>query len=205
MPLSIGDTAPTFTLSDVDGNSVDLASYKGKKIYLALLRYSACMMCEFHLHQLKKRAKAYKEAGVQIICVYESPPAEMKKQAVKMAGGAFPLLVDLEGAAFGPYQTEHSCFGSAFGAGPCLHCCTPESHICHVAPCFAHPCSIQHVTSKAWNRQPADFLIGEDFTIKDMHMGQDFGDHVPWARIDSFAGIVGGAPSNDSMMESRYD
>ena len=45
MVLSLGDDAPAFSLSDCEGNTYSLASFKGKKIYLAFLRCQFFDLC----------------------------------------------------------------------------------------------------------------------------------------------------------------
>ena len=197
-PLSEGDAAPPFTLSDAStGQVYDLDSLKGRKIHLAFLRYSACMMSLNRVQALRRRHKAYADAGLVVLCIFESPPSDMQAHAVPVAAGTVPLLCDAKGTVFAAYRTEHGCFGSPYGCGPCWHCCYPRQDCCWVACCFASP-TLQHFTSKAWNRLPADLLIDEDGTIRAMHKGKDFGDHMPWARIDAFAG-VGGAQDNAKM------
>ncbi len=77
-PLSAGQEAPIFTIKDVDGHSIDLADYKGKKVMLTFYRNVGCPVCNFRFHELQEQADSLKAKGLVMLAVYESSAEQMK-------------------------------------------------------------------------------------------------------------------------------
>ena len=63
-----GQTAPDFTLKDLDGKSVTLSSYKGKVVILVFWA-AWCPPCKEELQSLNKLYSMYKNRGLVILAV----------------------------------------------------------------------------------------------------------------------------------------
>ena len=53
MRLSPGQPAVDFSVTDIFGNRISLADYRGKKLLLSFYRYAACPFCNYRVHELK--------------------------------------------------------------------------------------------------------------------------------------------------------
>lgn len=100
--LPLGTAAPDFSLTNtVDGSTVSLADFAGKK---GLLVIFMCNHCPFVLHlrsELAKFAKEYQAKGLGIVGISSNDvenypqdgPGKMKEEA-QAAGYSFPYLYD---------------------------------------------------------------------------------------------------------------
>jgi peroxiredoxin len=99
--LSLGTTAPDFTVPDTNGKTVSLADFKDKP---ALLVMFICNHCPYVKHirtGLAQLARDYLSRGVGIVGINsndvenypDDSPAKMKEE-VKSAGYLFPYLYD---------------------------------------------------------------------------------------------------------------
>jgi len=76
--LQAGDTAPQFTAVDTDGNTVDLASYKGRHVMVVFLRYSGCPWCNLAIHRLTLESKLLERNGCKVIAFVQSAKDDVK-------------------------------------------------------------------------------------------------------------------------------
>lgn len=91
--LTIGDAAPDFTLQDQHGNSVSLASYRGKKVIL--FAYPAAMTpgCTKEACDFRDSLEPLRIAGYEILGI--SPDAvEKLAKFTKRDSLNYPLLSD---------------------------------------------------------------------------------------------------------------
>lgn len=187
MALTVGSTAPAFTLTDTEGKEYTLESLKGKKVYLTFFRYSACIVCRLRVSQAKKKAAALKEKGVVIVPVFESTLKEMKQYVGKDATPDFPIMLDPESKVYNAYGVGKSMMGSAFGCGPCYMMFVS----CKFWPAFAKyaNCAVsQHMSFTRQPRMAADFLIDEEGKLVETYYGKVMGEHMDWEKIESWAG-----------------
>jgi peroxiredoxin len=114
---SLGTKAPAFSLPNVDGKTVSLAEFSGKR---GLLVIFMCNHCPFVIHlrsALASFAKEYQAKGLGIVGINsndvatfpDDSPERMKAEA-KSAGYSFPYLYD-----------ESQEVAKAYGAA-----CTPD-------------------------------------------------------------------------------
>jgi len=66
--ISVGETAPEFTLKDLDGKSVSLSDYRGEVVIIDFWA-SWCAPCRSSMPGLKELQKAYQDQGVVMIGV----------------------------------------------------------------------------------------------------------------------------------------
>jgi len=94
--LQAGDTAPQFTAVDTDGNTVDLASYKGCHVMVVFLRYSGCPWCNLAIHRLTLESKLLERNGCKVIAFIQSAEDDVKANIYErhITKPPFPIIPD---------------------------------------------------------------------------------------------------------------
>jgi peroxiredoxin len=118
--LSIGEAAPDFTLSDLDGKEHQLAVYlkAGKTVVLEWFNPQCPFIVKHHqtLKTMNETATAAAKDGVVWLAINSGAPGkqghglELNQKAAKEFALAFPLLIDEAGAvgkAYGAKTTPH--------------------------------------------------------------------------------------------------
>lgn len=94
--LSVGDNAPRFSLSDVDGNVVLLNDLlKGKEIILSFWA-SWCPECRQQMSTLNRFAKEYRNK-IEIIGINIQETKKVVTSFVKTIGVEYKILLDTKG------------------------------------------------------------------------------------------------------------
>ncbi len=105
---AVEDSGENFTLQDISGNTVSLADYRGKPVYIKFWA-TWCPMCLAGIEDFSALAEEYKEAGsVQVLSVVApGMNGEMDEQSFKdWANGQqldFPILFDNSGEVNGQF------------------------------------------------------------------------------------------------------
>jgi peroxiredoxin len=99
--LPLGTKAPAFSLANIDGKTVSLSDFSGKK---GLLVMFICNHCPFVKHlrpDLAKFGREYQEQGLAIVAIssndakaYPDDSPERMREEAKSAGYTFPYLFD---------------------------------------------------------------------------------------------------------------
>jgi thioredoxin-dependent peroxiredoxin len=79
MKVTAPQAAPTFSVKDVNGATVNLADYKGKKVLISFFRNVGCPVCNLRFHELENEAAYFKSKGLVVLAVYESSADNMKQ------------------------------------------------------------------------------------------------------------------------------
>ena len=95
MTLKPGDKAPSFTVTDQDGNSVSLSDFKGKKVALYFYPKDDTTGCTAQACNLRDNFASLKKKGVVILGVSIDNEKSHKKFEHKYTL-PFPLLADTE-------------------------------------------------------------------------------------------------------------
>ncbi|NNH73773.1 thioredoxin-dependent thiol peroxidase [Nocardia uniformis] len=91
--LSPGDTAPAFTLSDADGNSVSLSDFQGRKVIIYFYPAASTPGCTKQACDFRDSLAALEGAGLEVVGISPDKPAKLAKfQENEQL--TFPLLSD---------------------------------------------------------------------------------------------------------------
>ena len=105
MSLSVGDSAPEFSLPDQDKQVVSLAELRGTPALLVFYPFAFSGLCTGELYQLRDELADYTDAGVKVLAISTDPVFSLKAFREK-EGFEFPLLSD-----FWPHGTTAQAYG----------------------------------------------------------------------------------------------
>ena len=105
MTLSVGDTAPEFSLPDQDKQVVTLTDLRGAPVLLVFYPFAFSGICTGELCQLRDELAAYTDAGVQVLAISTDPVFSLKAFREK-EGFDFRLLSD-----FWPHGATAQAYG----------------------------------------------------------------------------------------------
>jgi len=92
--LSVGDTAPDFTLSDQNGEAVTLSSFRGdKNVVLVFFPFAFSGICTGELCEIRDNLGAFVSDKVEVLAISCDPMYALRGFADK-EGYFFPLLSD---------------------------------------------------------------------------------------------------------------
>jgi peroxiredoxin len=108
--LEVGDSAPNFSLKDVEGKTVRLSDFKGKVVILDFFA-TWCPPCKAEIPDFIALQSSYGDKGFAMIGVALAMPGEAKDFASK-TGINYPVLPDDEkiSAAYGPIRSIPTTF-----------------------------------------------------------------------------------------------
>ncbi|MES2092914.1 MAG: thioredoxin-dependent thiol peroxidase [Actinomycetota bacterium] len=102
--LEVGQTAPTFTLTDQDGSPVSLSEFAGDKVIVYFYPAASTPGCTTEACDFRDNINSLKSAGYRVLGISkDAAPALKKFQADQ--GLNFPLLSD-------PDLTVHRAYGA---------------------------------------------------------------------------------------------
>lgn len=170
--------APAVRLVDGSGRPVEVLT--GRRTLLAFFRDTACPFCNFRIFELTQRHRDLSAAGLEIIAVFSATPDEVAR-FVRQRPRPFRVVADPTNLAYQAYGIRRSFAGK-------LRAVSGRTREW-----------LARMRAAGWRRTlrglgglgtsnilPADFLIDECGCIRDVHHGQDAGDHIPFERIEHF-------------------
>ena len=106
--VSIGDTAPNFTMKYTTGEKVTLADLRGKVVVLQFTA-SWCSVCRKEMPHLEKDVwQQFKEKGLVLVGIDRDEPIETVIQFQKDMGTTYPLALDPGAEIFGLFADKNS-------------------------------------------------------------------------------------------------
>lgn len=174
--LKIGDVAPPFDGLRYDGGRITLEELRGRKVWVGFYRYASCPLCNFRIHELGQRYPGYKDAGVEVLAVFQSSTESMA-QYVAGQEPDFVLVSNPEEDLYAAYAVGSSKLGFI---AP-----TNVGGLVKAASVGFLPGRMEGTIV----RIPADFLIDENGVVVDVFYGKTIADHIDFARVDRFAGV----------------
>lgn len=91
--ISIGDKAPDFILTDLNGQKHQLSDYRGKGVFLNFWG-TWCKPCEREMPYMDHQYQLYKHQGVEILAVNVGEPKLVVEEFVEKYQLSFPVLID---------------------------------------------------------------------------------------------------------------
>ncbi|CAN5353784.1 thioredoxin-dependent thiol peroxidase [soil metagenome] len=93
--LHVGDTAPSFTLPDADGNTVALSDYQGRKVIVYFYPAASTPGCTKQACDFRDSLAELDGAGLDVVGISPDKPEKLAKFR-DAEGLTFPLLSDPE-------------------------------------------------------------------------------------------------------------
>jgi thioredoxin-dependent peroxiredoxin len=105
MALSVGDTAPNFTVKDTTGHTVTLASYAGKQVVMYFYPKDDTPGCTKQACSFRDNYAQYTSKGITVFGVSMDDESSHQAFTAKFEL-PFPLLADTDGAIAKAYDVE---------------------------------------------------------------------------------------------------
>lgn len=108
--LQIGDKAPDFKVTDVDGRKITLQDYKNKYLLVAFLRYSGCPWCNLAVHRLTIEQPLLKQSKCEVVVFIQSSSENIEKNILNRhkITPKFPIIADQEMKIYKKYFVNPS-------------------------------------------------------------------------------------------------
>lgn len=169
MKLTNSQSAPNFTIKDINGNIVTLNDFKGKKVLLSFYRNVGCPVCNLRFHELQNHASYFKSKQVIVLAVYESSEQNMKSYIGDSTFYA-SMIPNPDESLYKLYNVERSMGKVMKGM---FHGLMKKKSAGEKL--FKKPMK----QDGNMNRIEADFLIDENGKIIISKYGDFIGDHIP--------------------------
>lgn len=177
MKINPGQAAPSFTIQDVNGSTVNLSDYKGKKILLTFYRNVGCPICNLRFHEVQQEAAYFKAKNLVVLAVYESSAENMRTY---LEGENTPYAVMLPN----PAKNLYELYGIEKNKGKAF------KSIFHGAIGKAKQGSKLFKTKMKQDGDAgtlgADFLIDENGIVQKAYYSNYIGDHLPLDTVKAF-------------------
>ncbi|MDQ0196873.1 redoxin domain-containing protein [Paenibacillus wynnii] len=178
MELNKGLQAPLFVTKDVFGNTVDLNTYRGQKVMVSFYRFASCPFCNLRIQRILGNYSKFEEQGLRMISFWQSP-ANSILEHVGQQHLPFPMIPDPEKNFYRLYHVENSWIGA-------LKVMREPGLVMKALKGRFNPLE----ADGDMNQLPADFLLNPDLTIHTAYYGEHIGDHIEFAEIERFLGIL---------------
>lgn len=168
--------APNFTIKDVNGVTINLTDYKGKKVMLTFYRNVGCPVCNLRFHALQEQTDYFKSKGMVMLAVYESSADKMKEYLE--GENVYSIMIP------NPDQSLYQLYDIERDGGKLM------KGMFHGA--MGKMKKGKRLFKKKIkqdgnaDRISADFLIDENGNIKTVYYGKYIGDHLPIENIKQF-------------------
>lgn len=103
--LKIGDPAPDFAGTDLNGQPVSLAAYKGKPVILRFWS-TECKFCRADTPIFNRYFDQYKNAGLRVVYINRHSDEATVRKFVEDLEIGFPVLVDSDGKIADRYNIK---------------------------------------------------------------------------------------------------
>ena len=100
-----GQTAPDFSLADLDGKPVQLSDYRGR-VVLVNFWATWCPPCQKEFAALNTAAKKYRDQGVVILSINQKEDAAVVRQSRDQNDLGYPILLDSDGEVGRQYSVR---------------------------------------------------------------------------------------------------
>jgi thioredoxin-dependent peroxiredoxin len=173
-------SAPLFNLKDIFGRSIDLNSYRDKRVLVAFFRHAGCPFCNLRVHALTKVHQEFKTKGLEMIFFFESKENVLLRSIFHKEVSPIPLISDPDKTWYKAYGLEESFVKSSI------------SHLSSFVQ-TAFKAGTNGVPShimadgESFSTMPAEFLLDHDLMIKKVLYSQRLNDRLAIDEIRVFA------------------
>ncbi len=108
--LEINDTAPALNLNNARGEPVTLAQFSGRPVAVIFMRYVGCPVCQMETIAYRQQYQALKDAGLELVMVFQSSVENLQQYAVQEAL-PFTVLSDPKGKAYKAWGADWGISG----------------------------------------------------------------------------------------------
>jgi thioredoxin-dependent peroxiredoxin len=167
-----------FSSTTIEGKPFKLSDLKGKKIFLSFFRNGACALCNLRVHEILQKQKAFDEAGIQVIAIFESSLEDMRPY-VGQQKPEFTLLSDPEGKIYAQYGITISpeIVNAVVASGSAAE---------RVAEAEKNGFKLTKQEKTNFFRIPTEILIDADFRIVKTHVCDQLINHLPLDEVLKF-------------------
>lgn len=92
-PVRVGDIAPNFTLTNLEGEEVSLSDYQGKGVFLNFWA-SYCEPCKREMPAMEAEYQAMKTEGIEILAINIAESNVAINSFKNRYGFTYPILLD---------------------------------------------------------------------------------------------------------------
>ena len=177
--LELNTRAPRFTEVDVFNRTIDLESYRGKKVLVAFFRHAGCPFCNLRVHNLMKVHEELKTRGLEMIFFFESKQGIILRSTFHQEISPIPLISDPEKKHYDAYGLESSGVKSAVGHVTSFVSTAIQAKMKGLP---IHPMA----DGESINTIPAEFLLDEELIIRELHYSQRLSDRMKLDLIYEF-------------------
>lgn len=180
MQLAKNLTAPAFKEKDVFGRFIDLNQYAHKKVMVAFFRHAGCPFCNLRVHTLQKVHEEFKAKGLEMIFFFESKESVILRSSFHKGVSPIPIISDPEKKWYDKYGLESSGLKSAISH------LTTFVQTAWKAQSKGLPIHMM-ADGESIKTMPAEFLLGKDLVIKELHYSERLNDRMDVSLIRKFA------------------
>lgn len=180
MKIEKNVTAPVFSLKDIYGRTIDLATYTDKKVLIAFFRHAGCPFCNLRVHTLSKLHEELKVQGLEMIFFFESKEQVLLRSTFHQEVSPIPIISDPEKVWYNAYGLETSSFKSGLG------------HLYHFVQTVVKAKTLElpvHAMAdgESFSTMPAEFLLDKGLVVKQLHYSQRLSDRLKVDDVKAFA------------------
>jgi len=103
--LKIGDPAPDFSGTDLNGRPVSLAAYRGQPVILRFWS-TECKFCRADTPIFSQYFEKYKDAGLRVVYINRQSDEATVRRFVADLDIGFPVLLDTDGTISSRYNIK---------------------------------------------------------------------------------------------------
>ena len=103
--INVGEIAPDFTLTDLDGNELSLSDFRGKAVFINFWA-TWCPPCRAEMPEIESVYQDYKDKGVVVIGVDILETEELVREFVQRGGYTWTFVIDQTGEVSARYNIQ---------------------------------------------------------------------------------------------------
>ena len=101
--VNAGESAPDFTLVDLEGNQVSLSDFRGKTVFVNFWA-TWCPPCRAEMPEIEAIYQEYKDKEVVVIGIDIMEPEDVVRQYVEQGGYSWTFVLDTSGEVTANYE-----------------------------------------------------------------------------------------------------